>query len=285
MTSWCSSVKPFRRHVRLRRRFSVPRSPISRADPETHEQITSRFARWDDMRIHVGGEVLKLEGFTAYAGSSAVAVTDLQRARRSSACGYETRRGEVARRGQDEGKPDVCVACDGVSKRGARCDSSELRPHAMCADTSSCGSADTVPYQAFNVPVQGDALLPPFPSLPFFFFFSPFFPFPLSLCVYGFYRGHATLCYTCCVIAIVHRLTTLCPNPPVSTPLAHRRVSRRDMAKKRLATPTKIARWRSSRDLRRRRSRQSAGQESLVWRKFTPSGAASGPTGNVVPGR
>ena len=29
---------------------------LAAADPETHAEITSRFARWDDIEIHVGGE-------------------------------------------------------------------------------------------------------------------------------------------------------------------------------------------------------------------------------------
>ena len=35
---------------------------LAAADPETHEQITSRFARWDDIEIHVAGEVLRSTG-------------------------------------------------------------------------------------------------------------------------------------------------------------------------------------------------------------------------------
>src|ERR1044071_6021944 len=32
------------------------------ADPETHAQITAQFARWDDIEIHTGGEVLLSTG-------------------------------------------------------------------------------------------------------------------------------------------------------------------------------------------------------------------------------
>src|SRR5437867_8590215 len=35
---------------------------LAAADPETHAQITARFARWDDIEIHSGGEVLRSTG-------------------------------------------------------------------------------------------------------------------------------------------------------------------------------------------------------------------------------
>ena len=45
---------------------------LAAADPESHAQITSRFARWDDIEIHVGGEGNELLGlklhFQAWCG-------------------------------------------------------------------------------------------------------------------------------------------------------------------------------------------------------------------------
>src|ERR1700749_1520902 len=35
---------------------------LAAADPETHAQITSRFARWDDIEVHVKGEVVRSTG-------------------------------------------------------------------------------------------------------------------------------------------------------------------------------------------------------------------------------
>src|ERR1044071_6633002 len=35
---------------------------LADADPESHAEITSRFARWDDIEVHVGGEVLRSTG-------------------------------------------------------------------------------------------------------------------------------------------------------------------------------------------------------------------------------
>ena len=35
---------------------------LAAADPETHAQITARFARWDDIETHVGGAVLRSTG-------------------------------------------------------------------------------------------------------------------------------------------------------------------------------------------------------------------------------
>src|SRR5512141_2138535 len=35
---------------------------LEAADPGTHAEITRKFARWDDIEIHVGGEVLRSTG-------------------------------------------------------------------------------------------------------------------------------------------------------------------------------------------------------------------------------
>src|SRR5215813_1725573 len=35
---------------------------LAAADPHTHAEISSRFARWDDIEIHVGGDVLRSTG-------------------------------------------------------------------------------------------------------------------------------------------------------------------------------------------------------------------------------
>ncbi|HTR55801.1 MAG TPA: FAD-dependent monooxygenase, partial [Kofleriaceae bacterium] len=103
---------------------------LAAADRETHAQITARFARWDDIEIHVGGEVLRSTGH-GFCGIERRALLQILQARahelgvrvefehevkaladvRAPASPAEA----IGRRDATGSRPDVIVACDGVA--------------------------------------------------------------------------------------------------------------------------------------------------------------------------
>ncbi|MFN0245609.1 MAG: FAD-dependent monooxygenase [Kofleriaceae bacterium] len=130
---------------------------LAEADPETHAQITAKFARWDDIEIHTGGEVLRSTGH-GFCGlerkvllgilqarakelgvrvefESDVRSLDGVRARTAALCG---------------GSPDVIVGCDGVASWVRDSLASELAPHVDVRPNKFVWLGCTVPYRAFT---------------------------------------------------------------------------------------------------------------------------------------
>src|ERR1044071_2522736 len=86
---------------------------FAEADPETHAQITAKFARWDDIEIHAGGEVLTSTGH-GFCGIERKGLLQILQAR-AAALGVRVEfEHEVTSLGAVAGA-DVVVACDGVA--------------------------------------------------------------------------------------------------------------------------------------------------------------------------
>ena len=85
---------------------------LAAADPETHAQITSRFARWDDIEIHVGGEVLRStgHGFCGIERKMLLQILQARAAELGVVVHYEHEVKTLA-----DVKADVIVACDGAA--------------------------------------------------------------------------------------------------------------------------------------------------------------------------
>ncbi|HWU85863.1 MAG TPA: bifunctional salicylyl-CoA 5-hydroxylase/oxidoreductase, partial [Kofleriaceae bacterium] len=120
---------------------------LAAADPETHRQITDRFARWDDIEIHAGGEVLRSTGH-GFCGIERRTLLQLLQARaRELGVRLEFERevlavGDVA--------ADVIVACDGVASGVRDALAAELRPDVDVRPNKFVWLGCTVPYRAFT---------------------------------------------------------------------------------------------------------------------------------------
>jgi len=116
---------------------------LAAADPETHAQITSRFARWDDIEVHVKGEVLRSTGH-GFCGLERKALLQILQARAKELGVRVEFEHEVV---LDELRADVIVASDGVAStvRDERFGPSvDVRPNKFV--WLGC----TVPYRAFT---------------------------------------------------------------------------------------------------------------------------------------
>jgi anthraniloyl-CoA monooxygenase len=120
---------------------------LADADPETHAQITAQFARWSDIEIHAGGEVLRStgHGFCGIERKSLLQI--LQSRAKELGVRVEFERdikslGEVA--------ADVVVGCDGVASWIRDALATELGPHVDVRTNKFVWLGTTVPYQAFT---------------------------------------------------------------------------------------------------------------------------------------
>ena len=120
---------------------------LAAADPETHAQITSRFARWDDIEIHVGGEVLRSTGH-GFCGLERKTLLQLLQAR-AAALGVEVHY-EHEIKSLSDVKADVIVACDGVASWVRESLAAELQPRVDVRPNKFVWLGTTVPYGAFT---------------------------------------------------------------------------------------------------------------------------------------
>jgi 2-polyprenyl-6-methoxyphenol hydroxylase-like FAD-dependent oxidoreductase len=120
---------------------------LAAADPETHRQITDRFARWDDIEIHVGGEVLRSTGH-GFCGIERKALLQILQARAQELGVRIEFEREV--RSLGELHADVIVACDGVASWVRDALAAELRPHVDVRPNKFVWLGCTVPYRAFT---------------------------------------------------------------------------------------------------------------------------------------
>ncbi|HUJ63231.1 MAG TPA: FAD-dependent monooxygenase [Kofleriaceae bacterium] len=120
---------------------------LAAADPETHAQITSHFARWDDIEIHAGGEVLRSTGH-GFCGLERKILLQLLQAR-AKALGVRV---EFERevRSLAELSADVVVASDGVASWVRDALASELHPAVDVRPNRFVWLGTTVPYRAFT---------------------------------------------------------------------------------------------------------------------------------------
>ena len=121
------------------------------ADPDTHAQITSRFARWDDIEIRFGGEVLRSTGH-GFCGIERKALLQILQDRAHQLGVRVEFEHEVKSLAELTAShaPDVIVACDGVASwvRDALAD--ELQPNVELRPNKFVWLGCTVPYQAFT---------------------------------------------------------------------------------------------------------------------------------------
>ena len=123
---------------------------LATADPESHAEITSRFARWDDIEIQFGGEVLRSTGH-GFCGLERKALLQILQARAKS-LGVRVEFEHEVRSLTELGAhaPDVVVACDGVASWVRDALASELRPEVDVRPNKFVWLGCTVPYEAFT---------------------------------------------------------------------------------------------------------------------------------------
>jgi 2-polyprenyl-6-methoxyphenol hydroxylase-like FAD-dependent oxidoreductase len=124
---------------------------LAAADPETHAEITSRFARWDDIEIQFGGDVLRSTGH-GFCGIERKALLQILQARAQELGVRIEFEREVRSLGEvrDAHAPDVIVACDGVASWVRDALAAELRPAVDVRPNKFVWLGCTVPYQAFT---------------------------------------------------------------------------------------------------------------------------------------
>jgi anthraniloyl-CoA monooxygenase len=120
---------------------------LAAADPETHAQITARFARWDDIEIHTGGEILRSTGH-GFCGIERRTLLQLLQTRAKELGVRVEFEHEV--RSLAEVSADVVVACDGVASWVRDALAGELRPHVDVRPNKFVWLGCTVPYRAFT---------------------------------------------------------------------------------------------------------------------------------------
>jgi anthraniloyl-CoA monooxygenase len=125
---------------------------LAAADPETHAQITRQFARWDDIEIHVGGEVLRSTGH-GFCGIERKALLQILQARAAELgvrVHYEHTIQTLDEVRAATPAPDVIVACDGVASWVRDALAGQLAPQVDVRPNKFVWLGTTVPYGAFT---------------------------------------------------------------------------------------------------------------------------------------
>lgn len=120
---------------------------LAAADPETHAEILESFARWDDIEIHVGGEVLRSTGH-GFCGLERKKLLEILQ-RRAVGLGVRVEF-EHEIKSLSEVAADVIVACDGVASWVRDALAAELQPHVDVRPNKFVWLGTTVPYEAFT---------------------------------------------------------------------------------------------------------------------------------------
>ena len=120
---------------------------LAAADPETHAEITANFARWDDIEIHAGGEVLRSTGH-GFCGLERKKLLEILQ-RRAVALGVRVDF-EHEIKSLSEVTADVIVACDGVASWVRDALAADLAPHVDVRPNKFVWLGSTVPYRAFT---------------------------------------------------------------------------------------------------------------------------------------
>lgn len=120
---------------------------LAAADPETHAEITENFARWDDIEIHAGGEVLRSTGH-GFCGLERKKLLEILQ-RRAAHLGVHVEF-EHQIHSLSEVTADVIVACDGVASWVRDALAGELAPHVDVRPNKFVWLGTTVPYRAFT---------------------------------------------------------------------------------------------------------------------------------------
>jgi len=120
---------------------------LAAADPETHAQITSRFARWDDIEIHVKGEVLRSTGH-GFCGLERKALLQILQGR-AAELGVRVEFEHEIKRLADV-QADVIVASDGVASWIREERAADFKPSIDVRPNKFVWLGCTVPYRAFT---------------------------------------------------------------------------------------------------------------------------------------
>ena len=120
---------------------------LAAADPQTHAEITSRFARWDDIEIHFGGEVLRStgHGFCGIERKSLLQILQTRALELGVRIEFEHDIRSVA-----DVTADVIVACDGVASSVRDALPGAIGPHVDVRPNRFVWLGTTVPYKAFT---------------------------------------------------------------------------------------------------------------------------------------
>ena len=117
------------------------------ADPESYAQIARNFAHWDDIEIHVGGEVLRSTGH-GFCGLERKTLLQILQARAAELGVRVEFEHEI--KSLSEVTADVIVACDGVASWVRDALAAELVPHVDVRPNKFVWLGCTVPYRAFT---------------------------------------------------------------------------------------------------------------------------------------
>ncbi len=123
---------------------------LAAADPETHAQITAKFARWDDIEIHTGGEILRSTGH-GFCGLERKALLEILQ-RRAQELGvlvvYE--HGITSLSNRELANADLIVGCDGVGSWVREALTDQLAPRIDVRPNKFVWLGCRVPYRAFT---------------------------------------------------------------------------------------------------------------------------------------
>ncbi len=123
---------------------------LAAADPETHAQITAKFARWDDIEIHTGGEVLRSTGHGFCGIERRTLLEILQRRAQELGVRVEYEHGVASLDAPELANAALIVACDGVGSwvRDALAD--QFAPRVDTRPNKFVWLGCQVPYRAFT---------------------------------------------------------------------------------------------------------------------------------------
>ncbi len=149
---------------------------LAKADPESHAAIAHEFARWDDIEVHAGGEVLRSTGH-GFCGLERKTLLQILQARARELGVRVEFEHEV--KSLAELSADVIVGCDGVASWVRDALAPQLRPHVDVRSNKFVWLGTTVPYRAFT----------------FLFKESPYGLFRVH--AYRYHRDHSTFIVEC----------------------------------------------------------------------------------------
>jgi len=121
---------------------------LAAADPDSHAAITRAFARWDDIEIHVRGEVLRSTGH-GFCGIERKTLLQILQAR-ARELGVELVFEREVRSLADAGPADLIVAADGVASAVRDALAEHLQPSVDVRANKFTWLGTTRPFRAFT---------------------------------------------------------------------------------------------------------------------------------------
>jgi anthraniloyl-CoA monooxygenase len=121
---------------------------LAAADPKSYGAIAQKFARWDDIEVHVGGEVLRSTGH-GFAGIERKQLLEILQ-QRAAELGVEVTYEHEVKSLDEVAAADVVVAADGVASwvRGQLAD--HFQPSVELRRNKFVWLGTTVPFSAFT---------------------------------------------------------------------------------------------------------------------------------------